>query len=368
MAFTQGTFTIGKASSNYLTVDAAIADYGGTVTGLTGDLTWIIEADTTWNNNFNLHSHNGFTFKITTNNYHNGDVNSGVKITFAANVNEYISHWTLGTTIIEKIKLYSGNLYIRNQSNLGSDNAANKIVRYCILNGISIWLKQQEFNYVSQNVYCCLFINSILNYDYTYGTTPHACATSVFENNSFGYEGGAGSARLIITGGAGNISKANLIVRNNVIRAASGGLGSEGFQLRFSGLQKPIAYNNASSNNSAVTPIGDTWDPSSSGNIGGISDSEFESLIATSADFMKLVEVDATLRILGIPRRGVAPHDVNFDDNLEYSAPGKVLPNGGLAPTLSSVDIASNSFGEFGFNPIGCYNAQPKVISDVWEL
>jgi hypothetical protein len=95
---------------------------------------------------------------------------------------------------------------------------------------------------------------------------------------------------------------------------------------------------------------------------------EFESLNPTSIDFLKLKLIDANIRISGTPRRGIAPHDVRFDDNLEYSVAGKILPNGGIVPTLSAVDLAGKSYGEFGFYPIGCYNAQPKVFGDVWEL
>lgn len=94
---------------------------------------------------------------------------------------------------------------------------------------------------------------------------------------------------------------------------------------------------------------------------------EFESLVSTSDDFLKLKLIDAYVRISVIPRRGPAPLKVKFNNNIEYSVAGKILPAGGIVPTLETKDLAGNLYGEFGFYPIGCYNAEANPLMDVWE-
>lgn len=360
MPFDSGTFTIGLPTSDYLTVDAAIADYTGGVVGLSADLTFIIEADTAWTNNFDLYDHNGFTFKITCQDglYHYGDVNGGVTITVDLAVNVYVAVSTLGTTIIENVIIASsvpaGNLYIQNQSSVGANNAANNIVRNCIFVDTSVWTRQVEATAVRLLFYNNKIINGRLTYDYTYGNYPFSCSTSIIENNSVGHEGGTGTAIISMTGGLGGISDANLILRNNVIW----GVAANGFALTNPGTTRPLAYNNAAFNTTATTPSGTTWEPGSSGNLDGISSSEFESLDASSADFMRLNRGTLSADPSVDPSIGSAPLLCSFSGLIDYNYGGNVLPDGGLVPAFPIIDIAEVSYGKYGDYPIGCYNAE----------
>lgn len=356
MAYNSGTFTIGTASSDYLTCNAAIADYGGGA-GLSGDLTWIIEADTSWTTDFNLIRHNGFTFKITSNNPHNGDVNGGVEITLGASIDVFNSVATAGSTnIVENVILKSGSLSLQGQSSLGSSIGCNNTVRNCIVLNAVVLFAQVEVNSFRALFYNNLVINSLIRYDYTYGATPFSSGTSIVENNSFGHGGGAGTARLSMQGGAGGSSKANLIVKNNVVRTTSGG--SEGFLLTFQGLIAPLAYNNGSTNSTAITPIGGTWQAGSSNNIASVVDSDFESVNSAASNFLKLPKGQLLSNPVVEPIRGINPLRCKFNSASEYSFGSNNLFDAGLVPTLSTVDLAGATYGKYGAYPIGCYNAE----------
>lgn len=92
-------------------------------------------------------------------------------------------------------------------------------------------------------------------------------------------------------------------------------------------------------------------------NITGITSDDFESVDSTSSDFLKLPKGAINAVPVADPSKGSAPLSVSFESNAEYLF-GARLAGTGIAPTLSTTDLAGNTYGQYGYYPIGCYNAE----------
>lgn len=85
---------------------------------------------------------------------------------------------------------------------------------------------------------------------------------------------------------------------------------------------------------------------------------EFQSLIYTDDEFLKLNKGRLVSLPLVDPSKGYAPLKTRFEANAAYLFNNMVLPDGGINPIYSERDIAGEVYGEYGMYPIGCHNAE----------
>jgi hypothetical protein len=113
-------------------------------------------------------------------------------------------------------------------------------------------------------------------------------------------------------------------------------------------------YNCADSDGTLATiPFGGTVQ----GNLADIvPEDNFASLDDTNDRFLFPNGGTKQLIVTATPRKGVAPLKVDFTSEVVYADGGGVLHDGGMAPTLSSVDIAGVAIPDDAGNyPIGCH-------------
>lgn len=289
MSYSQGIKTIGDSGSMYSDIDDAFSDYSGT---MTGDIIWIVEADTTWYSTINLGTTNGYDFLITCKDggYHGGDYNKGILITLSGDVAVQVQVITSSYFILEKLKFINGRIIIRGRNSSDSKREVGHIIRNNIFNSTDMY-NEQTYHVSSVNVgqyiYNNIFREAYLEYDFVQSTGSgeevDGCQ-GLYENNTF--HAPMGNYFLNFRGGAGGISKCFCTIRNNY----GGGAGTFNYSFSFGCAVAPFAYNNASQNNTAQSP-GVTWRTGSADNIVGVtSASVFKSLNISNSEYLDLIE------------------------------------------------------------------------------
>lgn len=92
--------------------------------------------------------------------------------------------------------------------------------------------------------------------------------------------------------------------------------------------------------------------------ITGVTTSDFDSVVDTDFGFLRLPLGTFTVEANVNPTQGVRPLLVAFRSEAEYTFGPSILRDAGIAPTLTTVDISGNTYGDFGGYPIGCHNAE----------
>jgi hypothetical protein len=89
---------------------------------------------------------------------------------------------------------------------------------------------------------------------------------------------------------------------------------------------------------------------------------EFTSVNDSDDDFLNLPEIDASVDFVGNPRSGPAILKTKFNSQVTFDGGQRNLYDHGTTPSVSD-DIAGNSYGQFGYYPIGCHNAQLNIVN-----
>jgi len=359
MPHSGGTFTIGLPSSDFLTLNDAFGDYAGGAGGLTGNLTYIVEDNTTLDTTLVTRAiyfqlMNGFTFTITCadGKYHNGVWGAGVRITLTGNSDMQIQIGILsavGFVVISNLELTGRRIDITGKDPVGQVSLGKHIIKNNLINGVDLLCARRNRLYSGYEIYN----NKLFNASVIRLTESRFDAVEpvIIENNTL-YSPPINSVVLQISssGGLDWDTRSQVVLRNNVFfnnTVSSVTVGA--FPV------KPYAFNCAFSNNSGSTI---EWRSGSSGNIDFIPDTEFESLDSASADFLRLFKGRLSSVPTVNPSKGLAPLRCRFDGEIAYSYGGNVLPSGGIPPTLSTLDLAGEPYGKWGDYPIGCYNAE----------
>jgi hypothetical protein len=285
MSYKSGTYTIGKLTSNYLTWAAALADFGVDANGIDGNLTYIIEDEVVFTT-INLQKLNGFTFKITATDYHNGNINQGVRLRLPAGHSIFYHDNSSGNVIIERLCIISDSMHPLWMN--GDDSGKSNIrVSYNIFYNTELAIIGTYSVAKTHSIFRNKFINTVAdgapNLYFRFISSYGIDSSAIVKNNTF-YSSRTGvNLRLREDSGYGyvNVAIASLIIINNVMSTVTG---SNVTHVGQAFLTFPKAYSNRHDDNSfAVYP----WSNSSDNSL-IIPENEYLSTSLASADFLRI--------------------------------------------------------------------------------
>jgi len=302
------------------------------------------------------------TFKVSPEGYHNGDPTAGYKTYLPTPwINNVFGTANGDTVIFDGLNIINQIGYppIRCwDSNGTASNFCQVIIKNCIIQGVG-------GNWLSFDFGVLLYSNKGSSKNQMYNCKIYNC----------------GCAGIGLTGWAHAVESGSTIENCTVYNC---GNYNSGGPLHYHGIgswlysMKNISFSNVvSCNNNAVYRDWEDTIPLLSGNsITNCADSdnsipfgtnnlnniipanEFVSLSDTNSRFLNfdlgtLISVAVTN-----PDKGPEPLKVKFTSNANYTWPSNHLYSSGIAPTLTTTDIAEKIYGQYGNYPIGCHNAE----------